>query len=93
MSDLLPVIFDRETSTDKGMPTLNSSRIRRLQYQFGTGFLELQQELSDMFEPEKVAHLFRSGPKEPEIEDPAESEAAPRTVNSAPAWRGASAEV
>lgn len=39
-----------------------------------TPFLEWQQELSDMFEPEKVAHLFRRAAMEPEIEKPTEAE-------------------
>lgn len=58
----------------EGMPTLNSSCIRRTEYQFGTLFQELQQELSDMFEPEKVTHLFRCVASEPEIEKPTEAE-------------------
>lgn len=40
-----------------------------------TPFLEGQQELSDMFEPEKVAHLFHSAAMELGIENPAEEEA------------------
>lgn len=40
-----------------------------------TPFLEWQQELSDMFEPEKVAHILRPERMEPEIEKPTETEA------------------
>ena len=40
-----------------------------------TPYLGLQQELSDLFEPEKVAHLFRRAAIESEIEEPTEAEA------------------
>ena len=48
------------------MPTFNSSCIRQSEYHAGTPFLISQQELSDMFEPEKVAHLFRRAANESE---------------------------
>jgi len=37
-------------------------------------YLELLQELSEMPEPKRVAHLFRSAAMEPEIEKPTEAE-------------------
>lgn len=62
-------VLENETNTASlAVRQLQGYPARESESQSGNPFHEFQQELSDMFEPKKIAHLFRSGTEEVVIE-------------------------